>query len=66
MAALLMAFFATTAIAGPDGIDVLSVTNTRIDHVFVTATDDALCIKARNFDSTTQDPDPTRDNRNKI
>jgi uncharacterized repeat protein (TIGR02543 family) len=66
MALVLMAFFATTALAGPDGIDVLSVTNTRIDHVFVTATDDALCIKARNFDSSVQDADPARDNRNII
>jgi hypothetical protein len=53
------------AFGSADGINLMSTSNARLDHVFVTATDDALCLKARNFDGP-QDPDPARDIRNVI
>ena len=51
--------------AGPDGINMVSVEDARIDHVFVTAGDDALCIKARSWVNWPGDtaPNPANDNR---
>jgi PKD repeat protein len=51
------------AFGSADGINLMNTSNARVDHVFVTATDDALCIKARNFDGP-PDPDPARNVRN--
>ena len=58
-------FLSQNVFGSADGINLMNTGDARIDHVFVSATDDAMCLKARNFDGP-QDPDPARNVRNVI